>query len=484
MLLDEKGNMVGVASYEYAFQTPYLLWSEQDPELWWTGTINSIRELIKRFQIIPGDVNGIGLTGQMHGLVLLDESGKVLRPSILWNDQRTQEQCYQIQNIFGREKLIQLTGNDALTGFTAPKILWVKENEPHIFKKVKHILLPKDYIRFRLTGEYATDKAGASGTLLFDIKKRDWSQEVIETLSINKEWLPQSFEGTEITGKISVEAADLTGLLKETPVVSGAGDQAAQAIGVGAVEEGIFSVTLGTSGVVFASTNQPSIEADGRLHSFCHGVPERWHLMGVMLSAAGSLRWFHDEFARDMSYEELNEKVESIPVNSDGLIFLPYLSGERTPHADPYARGCFVGITVKHTCAHFARAVMEGVAFGINDCLELMSIVGLDSYKEIRISGGGAKSKEWIKIMASVMNSELKTVVTTEGAALGAAILAGVGVGIWTNVSEAVKILIKPTEITKPVAEDAEKYKKQNKIFNELYPELKNTFNNIAELNK
>ncbi|MGB5847293.1 MAG: xylulokinase [Ignavibacteriaceae bacterium] len=484
MLIDESGNIIGVASCEYSIQTPHPHWSEQDPKLWWAGTIEGINEVMIRSDVTSKEIHGIGLTGQMHGLVLLDNNGKILRPAILWNDQRTQSQCNKIRSIIGRDKLIHLTGNDALTGFTAPKILWVKENEPEIFASAKHILLPKDYIRYRLTGEYATDKADASGTLLFDVMKRDWSVEVVDALSINKSWLPESFEGTEITGVVTEEAASLTGLLEGTPVVAGAGDQAAQAVGVGAVEEGVTSITLGTSGVVFASTNKPYIEADGKLHSFCHAISNRWHLMGVMLSAAGSIKWFHDTFASDLSYDELNKEIDKIAVNCDGLLFLPYLSGERTPHPDPLARGSFIGLTLSHSRAHLARAVMEGVAFGIRDCFELIKEVGLSQSSELRVSGGGAKSNVWMYIIASVLNSKLITLKTTEGAALGAAILAGLGTKIWADITEVVEIVVKQNRITEPNLNDVEQYEKQYQIYKELYPSLKNTFNHIDELNK
>jgi len=484
MLIDESGNIIGVASCEYSIQTPHHHWSEQDPKLWWAGTINGIKEVMIRSGITSEEILGIGLTGQMHGLVLLDDSGKVLRPAILWNDQRTQSQCKKIQSIIGRNNLIQLTGNDAITGFTAPKILWVKENELEIFASVKHILLPKDYIRYLLTGGYATDKADASGTLLFDVMKRDWSLEVVDALSIHKSWLPESFEGTEVTGVISEEAASLTGLLEGTPVVAGAGDQAAQAVGVGAVEEGVISITLGTSGVVFASTNKPYIEADGKLHSFCHAFSNRWHLMGVMLSAAGSIKWFHDTFLSDLSYDEMNNEIDKIAVNCDGLLFLPYLSGERTPHPDPFARGSFIGLTVRHSRAHLARAVMEGVAFGIRDCFELIKKSGVSQFSEIRISGGGAKSNVWMNIIASVLNSKLITLQTTEGAALGAAMLAGIGAGVWTDVTAAVKIIVKQDRLTEPHLNNVEQYEKQYQIYKELYPSLKDTFNIIAQMEK
>ena len=391
LLMDEAGQVVGVAATEYGFETPQPLWSEQSPDLWWNGAVQSIRQVLAENDVQGADVKGLGLTGQMHGLVLLDANGKVLRPSILWNDQRTQAQCDAIRAKLGKERLIQLTGNDALTGFTAPKILWVKENEPDIYAQAAHVLLPKDYVRFRLTGEYATDKAGAAGTLLMDVRQRDWSGDVLDTLEIDRSWMPATFEGTAVTGTINQAAAEATGLAVGTPVVGGGGDQAAQGVGVGAIEEGIVALTLGTSGVVFASANKPFIEPNGRLHAFCHSVPNKWHLMGVMLSAAGSLRWYRDTIAPGVDFGELVGRAKDISAGSDGLLFLPYLTGERTPHPDPLARGAFIGLTVRHTQEHMTRAVLEGVAFGLRDSFELMKGAGLSDIKQVRVSGGGAK---------------------------------------------------------------------------------------------
>ena len=372
LLIDETGQVAGVAASEYPYETPKPLWSEQDPELWWKGTVNSVREVLQKTNVTPADIAGIGVTGQMHGLVLLDEAGQVLRPALLWNDQRTGAQCDEIRRRLGRSELIRITGNDALTGFTAPKILWVQQEEPEVYARARHILLPKDYVRLQLTGEYATDKAGAAGTLLFDVAKRDWSPEVIEALEIPPAWLPPTYEGVEVSGRVSDEASRLLGIPAGIPVVGGGGDQAAQAVGVGAVEEGIVAVTLGTSGVVFASSNTPTIEPEGRLHAFCHAVPSKWHMMGVMLSAAGSLRWFRDIVDPRIEFDALLNGVETLPPGSDGLIFLPYLTGERTPHPDPYARGAFVGLTVRHERKHLTRAVLEGVGFGLRDSFTLI----------------------------------------------------------------------------------------------------------------
>ncbi len=425
LLIDQQGEVTAVASTEYGFETPHPLWSEQDPALWWQGTLSSVRAVLAQAGIPGSAVQGIGLTGQMHGLVLLDEAGQVLRPSILWNDQRTAAECDWMRAQIGRERLIQLTGNDALTGFTAPKILWVRRHEPEIYARARHILLPKDYVRLGLTGEYGMDKADGAGTILMDIKTRQWSGEVLAALGIPPAWLPQLYEGPEITGRLTAEAAAAAGLQPGTPVMAGGGDQAAQAVGVGAISEGIVALTLGTSGVVFAAVDQPFVEPQGRLHAFCHALPGKWHLMGVMLSAAGSLRWYRDTLAPGQSYDDLLAPAAQIPPGADGLIFLPYLTGERTPYPDPLARGAFVGLTVRHTQAHLTRAVLEGVAFGLKDSFDLMKSVGLSSIRQVRVSGGGAKSLLWRQILADIFDAELVTVNTTEGAAFGAALLAG-----------------------------------------------------------
>ncbi|MEZ4714119.1 MAG: xylulokinase [Caldilineaceae bacterium] len=480
LLVDESGNVVAVAATEYPFDTPHPLWSEQNPALWWNGAVESIRQVLAQSGADAANVAGVGLTGQMHGLVLLDENGAVLRPSILWNDQRTGAQCDEIRQRLGKANLIRLTGNDALTGFTAPKILWVRDNEPEIYARVRHVLLPKDYVRYRLTGQFGTDKAGAAGTLLLDLKSRDWSQEVLDGLEIPRDWLPPTHEGPQVTSEISAEAAAATGLKAGTPVVGGGGDQAAQAVGVGAVEEGIVALTLGTSGVVFATVNEPFIEPDGRLHAFCHSVPGRWHLMGVMLSAAGSLRWYRDTLAPGVGFDELLAPAAHIAAGSEGLLFLPYLTGERTPHPDPLARGAFVGLTVRHTQPHMTRAVLEGVAFGLRDSFELMKGAGLSAIRQVRVSGGGARSPLWRQILADVLNSELVTINTTEGAAYGAALLAGVGAGHWADVDAACSSAIQITGSTQPGG-DVAQYEKMYQAYGQLYPALKNLFGALAE---
>ncbi len=475
LLMDESGVVIGVESAEYSYETPYPQWSEQHPDLWWDATCKTIRQVLAATGVAASDVRGIGLTGQMHGMVLLDAAGKVLRPAILWNDQRTGAECDQMRAMVGKQRLIDITGNDALTGFTAPKILWVKNNEPELFAQIAQILLPKDYVRFKLTGGYATDKAGAAGTQLFDVRKRNWSVELLEILGIELDWLPPTFEGTDVTGIISADAAAQCGLVAGIPVFAGGGDQAANAVGTGAVVDGVVTLSLGTSGVVFASAEAPLIEPDGRLHAFCHAVPNKWHLMGVMLSAAGSLRWYHDTFCPTMSYDEMTAEAAQIPAGSEGLIFLPYLTGERTPHPDPLARGAFIGFTVRHTRAHATRAVMEGVAFGFRDMFELMREAGLADVSQIRVSGGGTRSELWLQILADVLQTEMVTFNTTEGAAYGAAVLAAVGTGVFADVPAACERLIGISATVQPSAAMAS-YDKPYAIYQKLYPTLKECF--------
>jgi len=480
LLMDAGGTVVGVASSEYTYETPQPLWAEQHPDLWWQGTVDSIRQVLAQTQVQPANIKGVGLTGQMHGLVLLDAAGEVLRPALLWNDQRTAAECDQIRALVGRERFIQITGNDALTGFTAPKILWVRNHEPEVFAKVRQILLPKDYVRFRLTGEYASDRAGGSGTILFDLARRDWSPELLEALAIPAEWLPKTYEGTEVTGTLSAEAAQATGLLAGTPVFGGGGDQETGATGNGAVVEGVVSLNLGTSGVVFAAADRPIVEPQGRLHAFCHAVPGKWHLMGVMLSAAGSLRWYRDTVAPGVGFDALLAPVSEVPPGSEGLLFLPYLTGERTPHPDPLARGAFVGLTVRHTQAHMARAVLEGVAFGLRDSFELLKEVGLAEIDQVRITGGGARSPLWRQILADVFGAELVTVNTTEGSAYGAALLAATGAGAYADVASACAATIRLTGSTTP-GPAGKVYQEVYPLYCGLYPALRRTFQAVAQ---
>ena len=482
LLIDRQGNVIGTSSSELPISTPQPLWSEQNPADWWVGAQASIRNVLQASGVAGDEVEAIGLTGQMHGLTLLDAECKVLRPAILWNDQRTGAECDEIRARLGKARLIQLTGNDALTGFTAPKILWVQRHESEIYGKIRHILLPKDYVRWCLTGDFAIDRADGAGTILFDIKTRDWSPEMLKALDIPLEWLPKTYEGPEITGHVTAAAAALTGLRAGTPVVAGGGDQAAGAVGVGAVRPGIVALTLGTSGVVFATTGGAFVEPEGRLHAFCHSVPGRWHLMGVMLSAAGSLRWYRDNFAPGMSYDDLLAPAAGVPMGSEGLLFLPYLTGERTPHPDPLARGAFVGLTVRHTPAHLSRSVLEGVAFGLRDSFELVKAAGLVAIDQVRISGGGARSPLWRQILADTFNAELVTVNTEEGAAFGAALLAGVGAGAWADVDAACAATIRQTGSTLPGAEGVALYDRAYGLYRQLYPALKEISHGLSLL--
>jgi xylulokinase len=476
LLIDTQGNVVSSATTPLALSTPQPLWSEQDPHEWWSGTVNSIQQALAQAGASGADVLAIGLTGQMHGLVLLDAQNRVLRPAILWNDQRTAAECEEITQKLGFERLLKTTGNKALTGFTAPKILWVRNHEPQVYAQAAHVLLPKDYVRFRLTGEHAVDKADGAGMMLFNLNQRDWSQEVLDILEIPRQWMPKTFEGPDVTGIVSAEAALQTGLRAGTPVAGGGGDQAAQAVGVGAVTSGIVALTLGTSGVVFATTPGPLIEPEGRLHAFCHSVPGAWHFMGVMLSAAGSLQWYRDTLAPETSFDALLAPAAQIPAGSEGLLFLPYLTGERTPHPDPLARAAFVGLTVRHSQAHMTRAVLEGVAFGLRDSMELIRSAGLGAIDQVRVSGGGARSSLWRQILADVMNAELVTVNTTEGAAFGAALLAGVAAGIWSTVEQSCQATIRISAAISPGAESTRRYDHLYKLYRDLYPALKPTF--------
>jgi xylulokinase len=481
LLIDTAGNVTGSATTPLSLSTPRPLWSEQRPQDWWAATVQSIRQLFSQSEVSATAVAAIGLTGQMHGLVLLNGEGAPLRPAILWNDQRTAVQCDEIRARVGRERLIRISGNDALTGFTAPKVLWVQQHEPEVYGQARHLLLPKDYLRYQLTADYAMDKADGAGTLLFDLAARNWSEEVCRALEIPLEWLPPTYEGPAITGVVSAAAAAETGLAAGTPVVAGGGDQAAQAVGVGAVQDGIIALTLGTSGVVFAPTEIPLIEPEGRLHAFCHAVPGRWHLMGVMLSAAGSLQWYRDSLCPDLSFAELIDEATAVAAGSEGLFFLPYLTGERTPHADPLARAGWIGLTVRHGRAHMTRALLEGVAFGLKDSFTLIQQAGLGAISQVRLSGGGAKSKLWRQILADVLAVELVTVNTTEGAAYGAALLAAVGAGVYGTVAAACETAVQVTGRTLPGPAVAA-YSRYYPHYQALYPALATEFQRLAAL--
>ena len=478
VLVDEAGVVRGIGTAEYAFSVPRPLWSEQEPRLWWDGTVAAVRAVLASTGTSGADVVAIGLTGQMHGSVLLDSAGDVLRPAMLWNDQRTGAECDAIRRAVGPERLIAITGNDALTGFTAPKLVWVRDHEPDVWRRIAHVLLPKDYVRFRMTGDYAVDKADGSGTLLFDLAARDWSSEVLGALAIDPSWMPTTWEGPEITGVVSAGAAELTGLRPGTPVVAGGGDQAANAVGVGAVVAGRMALSLGTSGVVFATTERPLFEPAGRVHAFCHAVPGRWHMMSVMLSAAGSLRWLRDALAPGVAFGDLVAQAAEVPAGSGGLWFLPYLSGERSPHPDPLARGAFVGLTLAHDRRHLTRAVLEGVAFGLRDGLDLMVAAGMPAPDQIRASGGGTASDLWRQILADVLDAEIATVNTTEGAAYGAGLLAAVGAGWYPSVEAAAAALVTATPVAAP-GPDAPRYAEAHAIYRDLYPALAPSFHRM-----
>ncbi|MBX7186449.1 MAG: xylulokinase [Vicinamibacteria bacterium] len=480
LLIDEKGAVVASATTPLTVQTPKPLWSEQNPHEWWMGTWRSIRDVMAKAPASADEIAAVGLTGQMHGLVLLDSERRVLRPAILWNDQRTAAECDDIRSrMGGKAHLVEVTGNDALTGFTAPKILWVRKHEPEAYAKAALVLLPKDYVRLRLTDVAAMDKADGSGTLLFDLRARDWSKEVLDALEIPPAWMPETFEGPEITGRITKKAAEETGLREGTPVMAGGGDQAAGAVGAGAVRPGTVAVTLGTSGVVFAATESPLVEPQGRLHAFCHAAPGRWHFMGVTLAAAGSLQWYRDTLAPGVPFDTLVAEAAGVPAGSEGLLFTPYLSGERTPHPDPLARASFVGLTVRHRRAHLTRAVLEGVAFSMKDCFALLEGAGLPPVSQVRIAGGGAKSDLWRKIVSSVLNVEIATVNSTEGAAFGAALLAGVGFGAFPDVDAACEATIKVTGRDAPDADWTSIYDAEYGRYRGVYPALKPIFESL-----
>jgi xylulokinase len=478
VLIDESGAVAGAASSEYGYESPQPGWAEQSPDLWWDGTIASVRDVLARTGTAAGDIVAVGLTGQMHGAVLLDARDEVLRPAILWNDQRTAHACDEIRAAVGAQRLIEITGNDALTGFTAPKLVWVRDHEPAAWSRIAHLLLPKDYVRLRLTGDHAMDKADGAGTILFDLAARNWSPEVVAALGIDPAWLPPTFEGPEVTGVVSAAGAAATGLRAGTPVVAGGGDQAANAVGTGAVDEGVVTLSLGTSGVTFATTASPLVEAAGRVHAFCHAVPGRWHMMSVMLSAAGSLRWFRDALAPGTEFGELVDEAASAPPGSDGLLFLPYLTGERSPHPDPRARGAFVGLTIRHRRAHLTRSVLEGVAFGLRDGLDLMVGAGVPVPSQIRASGGGTASPLWRQILADVLAAEIATVGTTEGAAYGAGLLAAVGAGWFSDVAGAAAAWVVATPSASP-GPDSAAYAEAHAAYRDLYSALAPTFHRL-----
>ena len=491
IICDEKGNILARELAEYPNYFPKPGWSEQNPAHWWKAIRETIPKVIAKAKVDGMQVKGIGLSGQMHGLVLLDKKNKVLRRAILWNDQRTGAECDEITTKVGRKKLLDLTCNPALTGFTAPKILWVRNNEPELYDKAAHILLPKDYIRLLLTGEYATEVSDASGMLLLDVNKRSWCKPVLSALQIDEDMLAKCYESQEVTGRVLPKVAARLGIPAGTPVVGGAGDCAAGAVGTGIVKPGIVSASLGTSGVVFAFSNKVQIDPKGRVHTFCHAVKNKWHVMGVMLSAGGSFKWLRDTLGAEEiaeagkkgvdPYDILCRKAAKAPIGSEALIFLPYLTGERTPYANPNARGGWIGLTARHGKEHLIRSVIEGITFGMNDSLTIVKEMNIKP-KEIISTGGGAASRFWRKMQADVYGHKVTTVNATDGPAFGVALLAGVGTGVWKNVPQACEATIKTTSKVTPDRRASKAYQPCYELYQRLYHDLKAEFDTMAEM--
>jgi xylulokinase len=473
VLINEQGHVVASAASEHApFRSPYPGWAEQDPEDWWRAAQKAIGEVLATSGATASEIGAIGLTGQMHGAVMLDADGRVLRPSLIWCDQRTDAQCDWLHEHIGRERLIELTCNPALPNFTLTKLLWVRDHEPEVFARIAHVLCPKDYVRFRLTGTYAMDVQEASGTLLLDVTHRRWSSEVARIAGINEAWLPQLFESQDVCAHISDEASAATGLKSGTPVVAGAGDQGAGAVGMGILQPGSVSATIGTSGVVFAATAAPTKDPLGRLHTFCHAIPERWHVMGVTQAAGLSLRWLRDIIAPGASYDVLTSEAAQIPAGSDGLLWAPYLLGERTPHLDSQATAAFYGITASHSRGHLVRAVLEGVAYSLKDTFTLFAELGIP-VQGVRLGGGGARGPLWRSIQASIYGYASDVLVAEEGAAFGASLLAGVGVGAWSDTDAACASAIQVAEQIAPDPATAQSYANGYKVYRRLYPALR-----------
>ena len=477
LAMDEKGNVVAETSASYPLHSPRPGWTEQDPADWWRAA----KEVLGRVaaKIEDEKIVGLGLTGQMHGSVFLDSSDEVIRPALLWNDQRTGEQCEKITRSVGERRLIEIAGNPALTGFQAPKILWLRDEEPENYGKVDCILLPKDYVRLRLTGEHATDASDAAGTLLLDVRRRNWSGEILDAVELPSEWMPTVYEGSESTGTLRKEMAEELGLPAGIPVAAGGGDNAAAAVGTGIVREGLVSSSVGTSGVLFAYTDAFSPDPSGRLHAFCHAMPGAYHLMGVTLSAGGSLAWWREALMDD--YAALVEAASEIAPGSEGLIFLPYLTGERTPLLDPNARGSFFGLTARHDIPHMTRAVMEGVIFSLRDSLEIMRDLGVP-VEEVRATGGGARSALWRELQADIYGAPIRRTVSEEGPAYGASLLAGVAANIYGNVREASSLVTLREEVTEPNSERASAYEEYYGVYRSLYPATREAMSRLTEL--
>ena len=490
LLCNDRGKILATATREYPCSSPKPLWSEQNPHHWWRATTQSIKHVLRKARVKARDVQAIGLSGQMHGAVFLDKNHNVLRPAILWNDQRTEAQCREITRKVGPKRLIRIACNPALTGFTAPKILWVRTHEPRIYEKTRKILLPKDYIRFRLSGAFATEVSDASGTLLLDINARRWSRPVLNALDIDPALLPDCFESQVVSAQLSPAAAKATGLPTGTPIVGGGGDQAAGAIGNGIVRAGAISATIGTSGVVFAHADTVRTDPKGRVHTFCHAVKGKWHVMGVVLSAGGAFQWYRNTFAaretaqtrrRSDPYDLLCRKAAAAPAGAEGLLFLPYLTGERTPHADPHAKAAWIGLTPRHTAHHLIRSLLEGITFAMRDSLQIITSMRVP-VRQIRLSGGGARSKLWRRIQADVYGKPVSTVNSAQGPAFGAALLAGVGAGAFKTIREACDATVRITSTTRPNPETVSLYNKIYPQYQRLYAALKNEFPRLSEL--
>ena len=483
IVCDGDGQIVAMALAEYPISSPQPLWSEQHPSDWWQGAQSAIRDVVSA--VDASQIMGIGLTGQMHGSVFLDADNQVIRPALLWNDQRTAAECAEINQRIGTQRLIEIAGNPALTGFQAPKILWVRNHESANFARIAHIMLPKDYIRLLLSGVYATDAADAAGTLLIDLTSRDYSDEILAALEIKREWLPTVYEGPSITSHLKADVAATLGLTAGIPIIAGGGDNAAAAIGTGIIKSGVVNSSIGTSGVVFAHSDSIALDPQGRLHTFCHSVPGAWHMMAVTLSAGGAFGWLRNTLrqtgASDLSYDDLTAAAANVPAGAEGLIFLPYLSGERTPHLDPLARGAFVGLTTRHGIGHMARAVMEGVTFSLRDGIEIMRELGVPT-TDVRATGGGGKSPLWRQMQANIYNAPVSTLAAEEGPAYGAALLAGVGTGHFADVNDAVSRCVRVVATTQPDPAMVAKYDQIYAIYRTMYSHLSADMHALAQI--
>lgn len=481
VVVRDDGAVIATGTADYPISHPHPLWSEQDPADWWAGAQAALKAALDASGISPDDVAGLGLTGQMHGAVFLDETDAVIRPAMLWNDGRTAAQCAEIERRVGLERLLAIAGNPALEGFQAPKILWLREHEPENFARVRRVLLPKDYIRLLLTGDAATDASDASGTLLLDLAARDWSDEILAALEIPRDWLPQVYEGPEVTGTLRDDVAAALGLPPGLPVVAGGGDNAAAAVGTGIVREGFVSASVGTSGVIFAHTDSFVPDPSGRLHAFCHAVPGRYHLMGVTLAAGGSMQWWRETLADGSSFDELATAAATVPPGAEGLLFLPYLSGERTPHRDPLARGTFFGLTTRHTKAHMTRALMEGVVFSLRESVDIMRELGI-AMDHARATGGGARGALWRELQADIYRMPVARTTTEEGPAYGAALLAGVGAEIYGDVETASARVALAPERHEPDAGRAARYDAMFALYRELYATTRDTMHALSDV--